>query len=188
MTTCRIRDSESVNKVKMDKQNPKSFPSEKENEPSEELSEKYAAGPQNPLQNVCNKILQPINRASRSIRGRKLTCKVLSVKKSEVNTVRSTVETRTQYSLESRNITEHSQSDEVVNNEDKVFVEGEKHHLKDLSESMDVEDCEVETKIAKPLQVLRITPSCSKNKEVRKPQRKITFTENLESRPKICSK
>ncbi|KAJ3661249.1 hypothetical protein Zmor_005654 [Zophobas morio] len=174
----------------MSRKSLKSFPSTKENGPSKKVLEKYGApskGPRNPLQDLCDNIPQP-NKASNNIKFRKSTSKVPSAKTSEVKTVRSksssAVETRIKCSLEPQIITERQpDDDEIVSNEDDVFVE-EKHHLNYLSESKDVNHISNDVQ---PVPVIRITRPPAEDIQVRKPARKVTLVRKLSNRCKRCT-
>ena len=184
----------------MDKQNFKPFPSRSENGAFKKVPEKYGAsstGPRIPLRDLRDNILQPSN-PSDNTKFRKYSSNVLSVKKCEVKTVRSksssAVETKMKYYLKSQKITERQHDNEIVSNDDEVFVEGEEHYINYLSERKDVKhfstkpQSKVETEIAQPLPVVRITCASGENTHVRKPPRKVTLVRKLSNRRKGCSK
>ena len=184
----------------MDKENPKSCPLIKENGPLKKVHVKFgapSAGSRDPLREICPNKFQA-NQASNNIKVRKSSYRVLKVKKSEVyvrSKSSSTAETKINYYLESRNITEHQSNGDIISNEDEVFVEGENHYFKYFPESKDVDHSstkpqpKVEMKIAQQLPVqIKITLPSRENTEVEKPRRKITVARRRNSRHRSCSK
>ncbi|KAJ3661239.1 hypothetical protein Zmor_006367 [Zophobas morio] len=183
----------------MDKENPKSCPSTKENGPLKKVHVKFgapSAGSRDPLREICPNKFQA-NQASNNIKVRKSSYRVLKVKKSEVyvrSKSSSTAETKINYYLESRNITEHQSNGDIISNEDEVFVEGENHYFKYFPESKDVDHSstkpqpKVEMKIAQQLPVqIKITLPSRENTEVEKPRRKITVVRRRNSRHRSCT-